>query len=151
MDVAWSAVGVLAIGSLGGVLNAVLTDNLHVAPAVIRVTSRERIVRWGLIVNLCVGAAATYVIRLAALWCGCDLTNKHWLVMGFVGVVLGLVGLLAARSLTNETDRRLLRVAVCKASAAPAAHPDTRQIMEKAPPYVVYLTADAMMPHTWRR
>jgi hypothetical protein len=63
------------------------------------------------------------------------------------------IGFGAARLATNEADKRLLHEAVCKASAAPAAPPDTVRAIEVAPPWEVYTTTDELMPpamSTWR-
>ena len=62
-------------------------------------------------------------------------------------VVVGLlIGSLGARWLTNEADTRLLRAAVCKAAAAPAADPATIREMEIAPPAALLETATALEP-----
>jgi hypothetical protein len=63
------------------------------------------------------------------------------------------IGFGTARLVTNEADKRLLHEAVCKASAAPAAPPDTVRAMETAQPWAIYLTTDALLPPplaTWR-
>jgi hypothetical protein len=65
-------------------------------------------------------------------------------VLETVGAIM--VGVLGSRWLTNESDKRLLRLAILKASTTPAAHPDTVQAIEVAPPHVVLALAASLEP-----
>ncbi len=148
--VSLSSTWTLAIGLAGGGLNAIVTDNMRLSPLIIKVEPHKRIVRPGLLANMGIGAAATFAcsLTLAALNCSFG-SNSAGDLLAAVGL---LIGFLAARSVTIEIDNRLLRVAVCRASAAPAAHPDTVRAMELVPPYVIYKTADELMPRRrWSR
>lgn len=135
----------LGFGAGGGLLNALLTDNLRLCPSIVRVTARTRIVRPGLAANLGLGALAAFgAFRALAPAHPPEARSSCSALLTVVGGLL--VGLLAARWITNESDKRLLRAAACKASAAPAAHPDTVRAIELAPPFEVYNTADGLMP-----
>ncbi|MGH9350137.1 MAG: hypothetical protein ACRD26_23015, partial [Vicinamibacterales bacterium] len=57
-----------------------------------------------------------------------------------------VVGFVAARWATNETDKWLLHAAVCEASAAPAAHPDVIRVIAKSRPFAILRIAQDLMP-----
>ena len=126
----------LALGGAGGMLHASHTDEWRVLPSFAR-WNGTRAIRLGLLGNM--GVAA-----LAATVC-------VWALAGFesfaphptCGQVLALtiasvgIGFGAARLATDETDIRILREAVCEASAAPAAPLDTVRALEAARPWTV--------------
>jgi hypothetical protein len=62
-----------------------------------------------------------------------------------VGIAF-VLGSLAARWMTNETDKRILRAALLRACAAPAAHPDTVKAMASAPPQAALQAANDLAP-----
>ncbi len=135
----------LGVGSVGGAFNAVLTDNLRWTPSRVMVSSRQRIVRPGLAANIGIGAAAAFG-SFWALTGGCPAGGRS-IGPSLMVVLAGMfIGLAAARWMTNESDKSLLRAAACKACAAPAAHPDTVRAIEVAPPYAVYTTTNDLMP-----
>jgi len=133
-------------GLIGGGLNALITDNMRLFPMIITVSSHHRLFRPGFLANICVGAAATFGCFVALAGTDCVISENAATAGLRLGLAGAAIGLLTARCLTNETDNQLLRVAVCKASAAPAAHPDTVRALEAAPPRVIYATVDQMMP-----
>lgn len=146
VSIVWLLTASLA-GAGGGLLNAALTDNLRLLPAFVK-SSRgtTRVLRIGLAGNL--GAAGlTSTICVWALGVPGSLGNQadagHLLTLLFASICIGFG---AARLATNEADKRLLHEAVCKASAAPAAPPDTVRAMETAAPWVVYTTTTELMP-----
>src|SRR5947208_473236 len=129
------------IGAAGGFVNALLTDNMRPWPLIVRVTTRARVLRPGLGVNIALGVVAAVAVFWAFgnLACASGIRN---LGSGLLMVVSGMfVGLLAARWVTNEADKRFLRAAFLKACAAPAAHPHTVRTIDTASPYEVYLIA----------
>src|SRR5258705_326462 len=134
---ALSSAWMLGVGSVGGALNAVLTDNLSWRPSRVMVSSHRRIVRPGLAANIFIGAAAAFGSFLALTGGGCPAGGRS-IGSSLMVVLAGMfIGLAAARWMTNESDKSLLRAAACKACAAPAAHPDTVRAIEVAPPYAV--------------
>lgn len=142
--IAWSTISL--IGAAGGVINAILTGNMRPWPQIVRVTTRARIVRPGLGANICFGALAAVAVFWAFEHAVASFGNRY-LRSGLLMIVAGMfVGLLAARWVTDETDKRFLRAALHKACVAPAAHPDTVRAVETASPYEVYMIADDLMP-----
>lgn len=144
----------LMLGGMGGLLNATLTDNLRLWPALAPAgSSGKRLVRVGLACNVALASltSAGCVWALAGLGSFVqEPSGGQLLAMLITSLVIGFG---AARLATNETDMRLLHEAVCKASAAPAAPPDTVRAMETAHPWAIYTTTDTLMPPpmaTWR-
>jgi hypothetical protein len=144
----------LALGGVGGLLNAALTDNLRLWPSFVGSgAGGRRAIRVGLVANVCLAAVASTacVWALAGLGSFAPTPNSGQLLALLSASVC--IGFGAARLTTNEADKRLLHEAVCKASAAPAAPPDTVRAMETAQPWAIYLTTDTLMPPpmaTWR-
>ncbi len=138
------SLAMLGLGALGGAINALLSHNLHLWPSVVA-GGHGRLVRPGLALNVALGALAALEVSLAfrpeGAWVG------QGSGVGLRPAVTGiLVGMLASRWLSAEVDKRLLRAAVNKACQAPAAHPDTLQTIDVAPPHEVYAAADRLMP-----
>jgi hypothetical protein len=146
MPVLWT--WALALGAGGGAVNAVLTQDTQLFPSIMQIAPRRRLVRVGLLGSIAVAAAAA----MAAIWvltaADCHESSGDTVALSTAGF---LVGLAASRWVTNETDKRLLRAAVCKAAAAPAADPVTIRRMEEAPPHSVLSEADRLMPRHWVR
>jgi hypothetical protein len=135
------------LGGVGGALNAALTDNLHLLPLVISVKSPDKqILHIGFVGSVCIGALAAGGTAAALAGTGCVTAapgaGALTLATG-AGVFLGFV---TARWATNEIDKRLLHRAVCKASVAPAAHPDTVRAMETARPMAIFSAVDELTP-----
>jgi len=146
VSTAWLSLA-LALGAGGGLLNAAVTDNLRLLPAFVK-SSRgtTRVLRIGLAGNIGVAALVSTICVWALGVPGAfdkqaDVGHLLTVLLASVGIGFG-----AARLATNEADKGLLHEAVCKASAAPAAPPDTVRAMETAAPWVVYTTANELMP-----
>jgi hypothetical protein len=141
----WQLVWIAGAGAIGGALNALATDNTHPWPSHDAGAGGRRLVRPGLAGNVMAGAglsACTFCI-FAGNACARWASAGDAMVTLIAGLVLGSMG---ARSITNESDKRLLRAAVSKAAAAPAADPATIREMELLPPYAVLKTATALEP-----
>ncbi len=145
-ETVWALIWVALAGATGGFLNAWVSDNRLLWPSRVEATPRIRIIRPGLAVNVGIGALAsmTAARAFAGVASLTTLAAVGDLILGLAAAAA--IGVLAARWITNETDKRLLRVAVSKACAAPAAHPDTAHAMELAPPYEVFRTASDLGP-----
>ena len=144
----------LIVGGMGGLLNATLTDNLRLWPSSARAASGvKRILRVGLAGNIALAAAAPAACVWALTGLGSfDPEPNGGQLLALLGTSL-FIGFGAARLATNEVDMRLLHQAVCKASAAPAAPPDTIRAIETAQPWTIYITTNELMPTpmaTWR-
>jgi hypothetical protein len=146
ISAAWLTLA-LVLGAGGGLLNAAVTDNLRLLPAFVKsARGGTRVLRIGLAGN--VGVAA--LVSLTCVWAlGVPGAFDQRADAGHLLTVLltsACIGFGAARLATNEADKRLLHDAVCKASAAPAAPPETVRAMETAAPWVVYTTTTELMP-----
>jgi hypothetical protein len=144
MDALISAfVCVAGAGAAGGALNALATDNQCPWPLRMASVDRPPLFRPGLAVNVAIGGA----LSAATFWTfagGLPATAVGRAVLQFVfGLLIGMLG---ARWITSEADKRLLRAAACKAAAAPAADPTTIREMELAPPAAVLRMATALEP-----
>jgi hypothetical protein len=146
MPVLWT--WALALGAGGGAVNAVLTQDTQVFPSVMQIAPRRRLVRLGLLGSVAVAASAAMALIWALTTAACLSyeSSGDTVALSAAGF---LVGLAASRWMTNETDKRLLHAAVCKAAAAPAADPVTVRRMEDAPPHSVWSEADRLMPRHW--
>ncbi len=116
---------VLLAGAIGGVVNALMTDNGFILPKYEN-ASGNKILRPGVIGNVLIGAIAA-VISWGLYGPFANfiiLPNKPGIdppsitVAAFVGAML--VGVAGAKWLSNETDKKLLKAA---ASAAAAGKP----------------------------
>jgi hypothetical protein len=145
VSVTWLSLAVL-LGAGGGLLNAVMTDNLRLLPAFVKSRGTTRVLRIGLAGNITLAAMAS----TTCVWAlGLPGPLVHQADLGHLLAVLATsscIGFGAARLATNEADKRLLHEAVCKASAAPAAPPATVRAMQTAAPWVVYTKTSELMP-----
>jgi hypothetical protein len=150
-SLAWLSLA-LTLGAAGGVLNATLSHNLSPFPAFVKSPGgQRRVLKIGLAVNICIAAFAS----TACVWAlarpgsfGPQPNGGELLALLVTSVGIGFG---AARLATSEADKRLLHEAVCKASAAPAAPPDTVRAIEVAPPWKVYMTTDELVPPAMSR
>lgn len=144
MLLSWSWIG--AAGAAGACLNALMSGPIDLLPSVIRVSTDHRIPRPGLFVAAVIGGAASVGCTAAYAGLTCQ---PAFSADGAVAVALlasSACGFIAARCVTQESDRRVLRAAVCKASSAPAAHPDTVRAFESAPVSALYHAVEQLMP-----
>ncbi len=140
---AWATV----VGALGGILNAMLSDNLFLLPARVVANSNVTIVRPGVVMNGLVGAAAGIGV-LRAFTGACTALHESTGSLAVAFIAACAVGAATARWMTNEVDKRLLRAAVAAAAGAPAAHPDTVSAIKTAAPYSVFKMASGLAPRT---
>jgi hypothetical protein len=140
---------VVACGAAGGALNALLSHNVFLLPSRLALSTRVRVVRLGLLANLAIGAAAAIGAYYAFAGLGparAEVTVGDLALAFFASL---LVGAIAARAATDQTDKRLLRAAVSKACAAPAAHPDTVRAIDVISPYAVFVAASELAPREY--
>jgi hypothetical protein len=136
-----------ALGGAAGAVNAALAGNLHMLPRLLRASSsRIEAVQVGLIGNIVIAGAASMACALALTGGGCPIPPANGLAQIGAGGAAAFIGFAAARWCTNEADKRLLHRAVCKASEAPAAHPDLVMTLETARPLDIYIVANDLMP-----
>lgn len=137
-------VSIIVAGALGGLLNGVTTHNLFLWPRPLPPCPPLRIVRPGLFINVLIGiVAAIGTFRaLTGAWTLAGTAVNYWIALATAAILGGL----AARLVTQETDKRLLRAALLKACAAPAAHPDLATVMASAPAHAVLDAATDLTP-----
>jgi hypothetical protein len=139
---------VAVVGGIGGAFNAALSDNLQLLPVRVRCSlpwTRWAAVRLGFIANVGLGAVVA-----AALACvapdAATAPLSTWTSQLPLAIAGAVIGFLAARWATNETDKWLLHAAVCHAAAAPAAHPDVVRAIARAQPFAIFRIAQDLMP-----
>jgi hypothetical protein len=131
---------VLIAGGLGGSLNALITDNGFIRP---QWTSAEqgKVLRPGFLGNILIGAVAAViswclygphaVVPLVGVWDGAEAQQVTLTLTAFAGAVL--VGVGGTRWLTNEVDKKMLRVAASQAAAGPPDTAMAQQMMIASP------------------
>ncbi len=142
---AWLVLAPL-LGAAGGVVNAAVTADLRLLPTFVKSSRRvPRLLRMGLAGNLAIAAAASQLCAwaLAVPPAGQLYSAASPLALGVASFCIGFA---AARLATDEIDKRLLHQAVCQASAAPAAPPDTVRVIESSQPWRVYTATTHLRP-----
>jgi hypothetical protein len=131
-------------GAVGGLLNGLVSDNRFFWPRRLAADAPRNIMVPGLALNVLVGGVvATGVFR--AFTDGVSLSDAPQNAPLTVGIAF-ILGSLAARWMTSETDKRILRAALLRACAAPAAHPDTVKAIASAPPQAALQAANDLAP-----
>lgn len=133
----WLLLAIVCVaGALGGLVNALLSNNGFFLPRTEQV-DQLRIVRPGFLGNMLVGAVAASLswglygpLSLAPIFSSLSATEGLTL-SALVGAAL--VGIGGARWITNEVDKKLLTVAASKAAAAPAAPEAASKIIAASP------------------
>ncbi len=127
---------ICAAGVLGGLINALLSDNGFLLPRTQPVDGLS-IVRPGFLGNILIGiVAAALSWGLYGPLSAFELFNPPSTPVSFTLASLvgaALVGVAGARWITNEIDKKLLTAAASKAAAAPAALLAARQIVAASP------------------
>jgi hypothetical protein len=135
---------VFVAGSVGGLINAILTDNGFILPRSETVDDKTVIFRPGYIGNVLIGgiaaaiswglysAAGSFILfgpgseASAGSGAGAGLS-----LAAFVGAIL--VGVTGARWLTNEVDKKLLKAAASQAAGSTPSPVASRQIAMASP------------------
>ena len=138
MSLWWILLVVCAAGAVGGVVNALMSDNGFVLPQ-----TKDGIVRPGYLGNVLISAVAAGISwgmygpfgnypLLGGAPPAEPTTPPELTVAAFVGAVL--VGVAGARWLTNEVDKKLLKAAVSEAAGARLADDSTAKKILMASP-----------------
>jgi hypothetical protein len=115
---------IFAFGAVGGVVNALLTDNGFILPKK-EEKENTKIIRPGFLVNIFIGGIAALVSWglygpfAEAFIIGGTIDHDVGSIGLSLSSVIGglLVGIGGARWLTNEVDKKLLRAAASKAAS----------------------------------
>jgi hypothetical protein len=143
MSLWWILLVVCAAGAVGGVVNALMSDNGFILPRKEK-NDKVRIVRPGYLGNVLIGAVgagvswglygpfSSRVLLGGAQQAGtAQLPPAELSLAAFVGAVL--VGVAGARVLTNEVDKRLLKAAASEAASKPASDDKAKSILMATP------------------
>jgi hypothetical protein len=129
-------------GAIGGVINALMTDNGFVLP---KFEKTNGILRPGLLGNVLIGAVASIVswglygpltnYAIIAPQTAADAaaatTGPSLTLATFVGAIL--IGIAGSKWLSNEVDKKLVKAAAATAAAAGASPGASAQIMAATP------------------
>ncbi|HNY34809.1 MAG TPA: hypothetical protein PKK68_09160 [Methanothrix soehngenii] len=131
---------IMASGAVGGIVNALVSDNGFVSPSE-ETTGEITIIRPGFAGNILLGAVAAFIswglygaFSNAVIWganSGMGTEEITVSISSIAGAVL--VGIGGARWLTNEVDKKLLKTAAITAAAANASFDDSRKIARATP------------------
>jgi len=132
---------VFLAGAIGGLVNAMITDNGFFCPRVEQVKS-IRVVRPGCIGNVFVGAVTAVISwGLYGPFAEANLLENHKLSLTpstFAGAIL--IGVAGAKWLTSEVDKRLLKAAVSQAAKAHSSPEAAEQMLMASPAETLNIT-----------
>jgi hypothetical protein len=147
MTLFWILVTIFGAGGVGGLVNALMTDNGFVFPKW-EAADRTRILRPGWIGNVLIsgiGASVSWGLYgpfAATIILGGDpqvaSPTPSLGLSGLVGAVL--VGIAGARWLTNEVDKNLLRAAGARAARTPSDNTLAAAFISATPAQLLTLT-----------
>ena len=132
---------ILFSGALGGIINALVSDNGFIRP---REESLEnvRILRPGFLGNMLIGAVAAFIswglygafsgVMVYNSSNGIALSSEIGLTISAISGAI-LIGIGGARWLTNEVDKSLLRTAAATAAASRTSFEDSQRISIATP------------------
>lgn len=146
---------VFAAGGLGGVVNALMTDNGFAIPRFEQAGNGARVLRPGFAGNVVIGAVAalvswglygplaTYIVLGSE---GALKTNTSATIGLSLASLVGaiLIGIGGARWLTSEVDKNLLRAAATNAAGKAASPGASEQIAMASPAQALSITRDMM-------
>lgn len=130
---------VIVLGGIGGILNALFTDNGFILPKY-EITKARRIWRPGFFGNIVSGMAASFIawglsgpfVNYLLVTNNEELGTKFYLSLGnAVGAFLTGIG--GARLVTSEVDKQLLTAAAAAAAQSPAS-PEKAAVIAAASP-----------------
>ena len=140
---------IFAFGAIGGIVNALLTDNGFILPKQEQ-QDNTKIIRSGFLVNIFVGGIAALVSwglygPFAAVFIigGTNDLNVGTTGLSLSSVIGGLlVGVGGARWLTNEVDKKLLRAAASKAASGQPSDQKALRISAAPPAEALNIAAE---------
>jgi hypothetical protein len=127
---------VCAAGAVGGLINGLLSDNGFILPRSEQLDQLS-VLHPGFLGNMLIGTVAAGLswglygpLSMRPIFSPLPVTESLTLSALVGAVVVGIGG---ARWITNEIDKKVLKVAASKAAAAPAAPEASKQIMSASP------------------
>ncbi len=142
----WILITIAAAGGVGGVVNALMSDNGFVLPKSAS-SGNGKILRPGFLGNILIGAVAAVIswglygpfADFAVIGAG-DARAVMLTLAALVGALL--VGVGGARWLTNEVDKTLLRAAASRAAAGDPDNNRAAQSLVSRPARALSLAVD---------
>lgn len=140
---------IFATGCLGGIVNALISDNGFMLPKTV-ISGEAKIWKPGFLVNLLVGGIAAFVswglygpLSAAYIFSSAPadpspVTPTGLTLASVAGAIL--VGMGGARWLTNEVDKKLLQAAASNAANRAAEPQMAAQILMASPEQAVRMT-----------
>lgn len=132
---------ILFSGALGGIINALVSDNGFIRPREERLEN-VKILRPGFLGNMLVGAVAAFTswglygaysgVMVFSSSSGIAVSSEIGLTISAIAGAI-LVGIGGARWLTNEVDKSLLRTAAATAAASNSSYEDSQRISIATP------------------
>jgi hypothetical protein len=140
---------IFAFGAVGGVVNALLTDNGFILPKKEK-QGDTKIIRPGFLVNIFIGGIGALVtwglygpFAQVFIIGGTNDPNIGTTGLSLSSVVGGLlVGVGGARWLTNEVDKKLLRAAASKAASGQSSDQKAIRISAASPAEALNIAAE---------
>ncbi|MBD2028137.1 hypothetical protein [Leptolyngbya sp. FACHB-711] len=128
-------------GAIGGLVNAIITDNGFFCPRVEQVKN-IRVVRPGFIGNVFIGAVAAIVSwGLYSPFAQVNLLERHELSLTPSTIAAAmLIGVAGAKWLTSEVDKGLLKVAASEAAKSKPCAQTAQEILGASPAQVLNIT-----------
>jgi hypothetical protein len=126
--------GVMATGALGGLVNALNSDNGFIMWKKDQTSSGQKIVRPGVLANIGIGVTAALLVWfLNTDFDALDPAKPH---LNLIAKSLGsgiIAGVGGARVITNAIDKQLLRAAASEAASAKSSPAAATQINTASP------------------
>lgn len=151
MSIWISLVVILVSGAVGGVVNAIITDNGFIKPRE-EVVDKVCIIRPGVAGNVLLGSIAAFISwGLYGSYSGAIIFGALATQSADVSLSLStisgaiLIGIGGARWLTNETDKRLLKAAAVTAASRSSVEDSQKMIV--ATPAQTFNLAKNMLPN----
>jgi len=150
MSPVWIALLIIcAAGAVGGLVNALMTDNGFFLPSEQQCNSSV-VVRPGFLGNILIGIVTALTSwGLYSSFGSVELLQAFPATTSFtIASVIGamLVGMGGARWLTNEVDKRMLRAAAAEAANAPASPTTAQQMIAASPARVLDIAQKLQEP-----
>jgi len=130
---------ILLSGAVGGIVNAIITDNGFIKPRE-EVIDKVVIIRPGIAGNVLLGSIAAFISwGLYGAYSGANIygaiAGQDAMVSLSLSATAGaiLIGIGGARWLTNETDKKLLKTAAIMAASARPSFEDAQKMLVSTP------------------
>ncbi len=145
----WLMIAIIFLaGAIGGIVNALLTDNGFIMPCPERLNG-VTIMRPGFVGNILIGAVAAIVSwGFYGPFAASNIFEPQTVILTpstFTGAIL--VGIAGAKWLTNEIDKSLLKAAASQAAKAEPSSNAAGEILMASPAQALKITKNMEAKH----